>query len=119
VPDMVHLLRDFTVDPLAGVGADNPLRQVILNTHSPDVARQLNEDQVLFVEPVDGPEGRHARVRPVAGTWRGDEGSMSPERLYDFLGGAPLARPRPLLAGALWTRGQGLRSSLDFRNQLI
>lgn len=90
VPDMVHLLRDFTVDPLAGVGADNPLRQVILNTHSPDVARQLNEDQVLFVEPVDGPEGRHARVRPVAGTWRGDEGSMSPERLYDFLGGAPL-----------------------------
>ncbi len=90
VRDMVMLLRDFAVDPSMPVAIDNPLRQVILNTHSPDVARQLDEDQILFVEPVDGPDGRHARVRPVSGTWRGDHGAISPKRLYDFLGGAPL-----------------------------
>jgi predicted ATPase len=90
VPDMVSLLRDFAVDPFEPIGEDNPLRQVILNTHSPDVARQLDEDQILFVEPIDGPEGRHARARAVTGTWRGEDESISQKRLYDFLGGAPL-----------------------------
>lgn len=90
VPDMIALLRDFAVDPNMPVGADNPLRQVILNTHSPDVARQLDQDQILFVEPIDGPSGRHARVRPVSGSWRGDLEAISPRRLHDFLGGAPL-----------------------------
>jgi predicted ATPase len=90
VPDMIQLLRDFSVDPELPAGGDNPLRQVILNTHSPDVARQLLVEEILFVEAIDGPDGRHARVRPVLGTWRGNEDAISSERLVDFLGGAPI-----------------------------
>ena len=90
VPDMMRLLRDFAVDPELPAGDDNPLRQVILNTHSPDVARQLHLEEILFVEAIDGPDGRHARIRPVLGTWRGAADAISPRRLVDFLGGAPI-----------------------------
>ena len=90
VAKMVELLRDFAVDPSFAPGPDNPLRQVVLNTHSPDVARQLDLDEVLFVDSIDSPGGQCARVRPVSGTWRGNDGAISPHRLAEFLGGSQL-----------------------------
>lgn len=54
---MIELLRDSAVDTRDAVGEDNPLRQVIINTHSPAVVAQISDDALLFAErqpqPVD------------------------------------------------------------------
>lgn len=48
---MVTLLRDLAVDPNEEPGADNPLRQVIVNTHSPRFVVFQNDDDMLVALP--------------------------------------------------------------------
>lgn len=90
IPAAVQLLRDFAVDPDSAVDCENPLRQVIVNTHSPDVVRQVNADQVLFVDALDAPSGRVARISAVEGRWRKSMPTVPIQRLADFIGGAPI-----------------------------
>lgn len=106
VPNLVDLLRDYAVDPQETVGEDNPARQTIINTHSPDVVRQLSTDEMVFVERVRPADGADVAVfRPVEDTWRArlderERGNTSETRLLppvsrqrvrDYVGGAPLA----------------------------
>jgi predicted ATPase len=75
VPAMVDLLRDLAVDASMEPGRDNPLRQVIINTHSPDVVQLIDPDDMLYatVGPMRRPDGSIAnalRLRPREGTWR-------------------------------------------------
>ncbi len=107
VPVLIDLLRDYAVDPQDPVCEDNPLRQVILNSHSPDVIRQLDVPALLFVDGVSGPEGRWAEVHPVAavGNWRGEENAVPLARVEAVVGGAPLcadlvSRQLPLKFGS-------------------
>jgi len=85
---MIELLRDSAVDTSLAAGEDNPLRQVIINTHSPAVVAQIPDDCLLFAEkqpqPVDKlsfPPGQavatdeHPVIRGLGfgclpGTWR-------------------------------------------------
>ena len=90
IPAAVSLLRDFAVDPDRATDDENPLRQVIVNTHSPDVVRQLGADKVLFVDSIEGPKGRVSRISPIAGRWRTSSQAVPIQRLIDFIGGAPL-----------------------------
>ena len=48
VPNLVDLLRDYAVDVEEPVASDNPLRQVTVNTHSPEVARQFSFDDIVW-----------------------------------------------------------------------
>ncbi len=97
IPAAVELLRDFAVEPFDPIGRENPLRQVILNTHSPDVVRQLRSDEVLFVDAVDGPYGRTARFSAIEDCWRRAMPIVPLARMADFIGGAPLgARAKEL-----------------------
>jgi hypothetical protein len=48
---MLRLLQDLAVDPMLPVDAENPLRQVIVNTHSPVVASEAPDDSLLIVLP--------------------------------------------------------------------
>ena len=50
IPAILQLLRDIAVDTQEPVGEDNPLRQVIVNTHSPSVFQQVPDDSVVFVK---------------------------------------------------------------------
>ena len=74
VPAMLRLLQDLAVDPSIPVGDDNPLRQVIVNTHSPAVAAQVPEDALLVAIPQDiqrnGRGGTVPAFRWLPGTWR-------------------------------------------------
>jgi len=72
VAPMVRLLKDFAVDPQQAVDTNNPLRQVIVNTHSPLVYQQVDDADVVFLESVErvGARGRIARVEVPQGTWR-------------------------------------------------
>lgn len=95
VPNLVELLRDYAVDLEEPVAGDNPLRQVILNSHSPEVARQLSFDDIVVVERgVTNGQGVVSAFRPVEGTWRdtGEEAvSLPKERqaVANFIGGSP------------------------------
>lgn len=50
IPAMLQLLRDIATDPNEPVRADNPLRQVLINTHSPVVVQQSPDDSLLMAE---------------------------------------------------------------------
>lgn len=88
IPAMVDLLRAYSVDPSEPIGDENPPRQVILNTHSPEVVKQLHPAEVLFVDTVDGPEGRMAIAAPVEGGWREEKPLAKRRRVRDFVEGA-------------------------------
>ena len=74
ISSMLRLLQDIPTDPTEAVGPDNPLRQVIINTHSPAVVMQIPQESLLIAaqeESVD--EGRRFRVasfHALKGTWR-------------------------------------------------
>lgn len=50
IPKILQLLQDIATDPDEEISADNPLRQVIINTHSPAVVQQVPEDSLLVAE---------------------------------------------------------------------
>jgi predicted ATPase len=53
IPAMLRLLQDIATDTDYPSGDDNPLRQVIINTHSPLVVQQAPDDSVLMAELVE------------------------------------------------------------------
>jgi len=103
---MLSLLQDLAVDITEPIGDDNPLRQVIINTHSPTVVALVPEDSVLFADRLSYVHGgRHAsRVgfRFLARTWRDrTRGSASPVQK-----GAVLAFLNPVRTAANNRRGE-------------
>lgn len=82
IPAMLRLLQDLAVDPKAPVDTDNPLRQVIVNTHSPVVASQVSEDALLLALPQSiRRNGRLATLpafRWLQGTWRAQASPGTP-----------------------------------------
>ena len=99
IPNLVQLLRDYAVDVDEPVSTDNPLRQVLINTHSPEVARQVDADEIIFVESVSTlADGQYSVFRPIADTWRAnilaEPDSLvlpkDPQRAADFIGGSPV-----------------------------
>ena len=75
IPAILELLMDIAVDTQQPVGDDNPLRQVIVNTHSPVVFQQVPDDSVVFVKPIEaldrtGNRFKKAHFLCLAGTWR-------------------------------------------------
>jgi len=50
IPAMIRLLNDIATDPGEPSGLDNPLRQIIVNTHSPSVVQQVTDDSLMLAE---------------------------------------------------------------------
>jgi predicted ATPase len=77
-PDRIRMLTDIlqeiAVDVCTPVGPDNPLRQVIINTHSPVVIAQVPDDSLLVAElsetMKDGLCFKSARFSCLPNTWR-------------------------------------------------
>ena len=71
-----RLLREIAVDADEPVGADNPMRQVIVTTHSPFLVQlQREEDLVLATtraadQPGEDPQDNLLECVPCEGTWR-------------------------------------------------
>lgn len=92
---MLKLLRDMAVDVDEPVGDDNPLRQVIVSTHSPIVVGHTALDDLLFADHRDIPKAevqRHTALvlRPCAGTWRSKNKDKAPDpipkgKIVEFL----------------------------------
>lgn len=71
---MVKLLRDIATDPRYAISTDNPLRQVIMNTHSPVVISCLDVDDLIYLDRKqvrqESAVGKVALVRVPEGGWR-------------------------------------------------
>lgn len=77
---MVRLLKDLAVDPTEATGRLNPLRQVIVATHSPVFVQLQERDDLLAANEVQvaGPFGGPTptlRCRPMTGSWRAQAGA--------------------------------------------
>jgi predicted ATPase len=78
LPSMVNLLRDIAVDPNEPPGPENPLRQVIVATHSPRFVQLQENEDLLLAERVrvksplssNGRSTQTLRCLPLDGTTR-------------------------------------------------
>ena len=74
IPAMVRLLEDIAGDTDEAVDDANPLRQVIINTHSPAVVLAVPDDSLLIVESrlesAGGQSYRKAVFSHLPDTWR-------------------------------------------------
>lgn len=103
IPAMIQLLKDIAVDPTYVVSDDNPLRQVIVNTHSPTVIGNVLPDEVIYLDTYhvvrEGAHGRAAVVLVPSGTWRarsqGEGFEVAPGLLAPYLQGASSDQGEP------------------------
>ena len=74
IPAMLRLLKDIATDIEEPIGLDNPLRQVVINTHSPAVVQQIQDEDLLVAELRDTVQnGRHFNrvcFSRLSDTWR-------------------------------------------------
>jgi len=90
--EMTELLQALAVDPTELPGVENPLRQVVVATHSPVFVQLQRPDDLLFAQEVKlrGERGeaiRTLRFRPLERTWRArqDSAAISLSTLIDYL----------------------------------
>jgi predicted ATPase len=74
IPAMIKLLERIATDVNESVSPENPLRQVIVNTHSPAVVLQVPEDALLTAEPRESISPNGQRFKGIhftclANTW--------------------------------------------------
>lgn len=91
---MVDLVRDLAIDPSTEPSIDNPLRQVIVNTHSPYFVQYQHEDDLVLAEPTA--VSWHSRISttlrllPLADSWRARRTpGMSKESIVEYLHSPP------------------------------
>ncbi len=74
IPKILKLLQDIATDTEEEISSDNPLRQVIINTHSPAVVQQVPEDSLLVAESRETVRSNQRFKRVcfscLPGTWR-------------------------------------------------
>jgi predicted ATPase len=74
IPAMLELLTDMAVDTTEPVDENNPLRQVIVNTHSPGFVGEVPEDTLLAVENKEisykGKLTKGIVLSAIKGSWR-------------------------------------------------
>ena len=79
---MLRLLQDLATDVREPSGEDNPLRQVIITTHSPVVVAQVPNESLLFGERArrvsDAGASSGIVFRHLPSTWRAVDDSAAP-----------------------------------------
>ena len=97
IPSILRLLQDIATDVAYPIGPDNPLCQVIVNTHSPAVVQQVPSEALLVAElreiVQDGQRFNGVRFSWLSDTWRAD---TLPE-VYSVSKGQLLAYLKPTI----------------------
>ncbi len=92
IPSILQLLQDIATDVKSQIGPGNPLRQVIVNTHSPAVVNLVPDDSLLVAESKkmvqDGRELKGACFSWLLDTWRQkaapDINPITRDKLVDY-----------------------------------
>lgn len=102
---MLRLLQDIAVDVHRPAGPDNPMRQVIINTHAPAVAQRVPEDTLVIAEAEQrlrgGARTRALTLQGLPNTWRAPEGGAP---LFNVL---PYLQPPPAPERGAAARSRG------------
>ncbi|MCP4657108.1 MAG: AAA family ATPase [bacterium] len=94
IPALLDLLRDIATDPKVPVGPENRLRQVIINSHSQAVVKQVPEESLLIAESREMTDGEGRRFPGTCffclpGTWREQApegvGAVPPGKLLAYV----------------------------------
>jgi predicted ATPase len=93
IPKVLELLQDMAANPKRPVGPDNPLRQMIINTHSPIILNQVSADDLLFAElkelKQDDLRFKRACFSCLPDTWRKkafpESDTVSMDKLFSYL----------------------------------
>jgi len=82
IPAMLRLLRDIATDPNEPVDETNPLRQIIVNTHSPVVVLESDDDSLLVAESLPRHDcktaGSSVQFAHLPETWRVNVSPQAP-----------------------------------------
>jgi predicted ATPase len=96
---MVELIRDLAVDPFELPSTSNPLRQVLVNTHSPFFVQYQDENDVLLALPTtisrENERCTTVRLVPLTNSWRHKAGAVNAvakETIAEYLQQAPDAQ---------------------------
>lgn len=77
IGQMMQLLRDIAVDTSLPIDKDNPLRQMLVNTHSPVVVQNVQPSDLIYIDEarvvINGSVGKVAVLRVPVGSWRAQE----------------------------------------------
>ncbi len=122
IPAMIRLLTDIAVDTDHAVGRDNPLRQVIINTHSPAVVGEVNSADLVGAELLEqvkaGQRFKSVVFQPLPGTWRAsgiaERDLMPKNRLLEYLS---LFEKEPQTGGANEPSGDEATNSTSAANE--
>jgi predicted ATPase len=110
IPAMLDLLQDFATDVGEPIDAANPLRQVIINTHSPAVVQQVPDDSLLVAELreslSEGLRFKRVSFSYLPNTWR-ETKSPEGEKLQVISKGKLLAYLNPVVPRDLKNQGNG------------
>jgi predicted ATPase len=81
IPAILRLLQSIATDVDQPIDIDNPLRQVIINTHSPAVVQQVPDDSLVVAElkeiVKDHKRYKGVRFSCLSNTWRTKDESAS------------------------------------------
>lgn len=123
IPAMLKLLMDMAVDTDVPVGDDNPLRQVIVNTHSPGFVAEVPDDTLLAVENKEIIYKKELNkgiiISALENTWR-QKNSLTPgmtkSLLLSYL--QPFSKPREKGSRVIDHFAQNA-VQMSFRNELL
>jgi len=126
ISSMLKLLKDLCVDTEETVDADNPLRQVIVNTHSPAVVGLVDGADLLVAQPrrmtIDGQPCRAVAFSWLSDTWRHhafpEVRTVSRGDLRAYLNPLALAEPEEEHVGNKGRRSGPKRSRVRDRDDL-
>lgn len=88
IPAIVDLLYQMAVEAGDSVGEDNPLRQIIINTHSPLVVQRIAAEDIVVSQAYKRDGASLSVFRPVEQTWRSksiDVSTVAIGTLMDYL----------------------------------
>ncbi|MBI1882179.1 MAG: AAA family ATPase [Chloroflexi bacterium] len=115
IPAMLQLLQDIVTDVDEPIGPDNPLRQVIINTHSPAVVMQVPDDSLLMAELKDtvrsGQRFKRVCFSGLSNTWR----EKAPEGVSIVPKGKLLAYLNPIVPKEVEQDVNGHKNSQTLR----
>ncbi|BDT66554.1 chromosome partition protein Smc [Comamonadaceae bacterium OS-1] len=107
---ILELLREMAVNTKIAVSTENPLRQVIINTHSPVVIRNLVPDELLVAVPIRKNRSSFTAYGAIVNSWRLVHPDYSSEltpkvtvtELLDYLRSSDASTDDELADGRLW-----------------
>ena len=80
IPAIIELLKSIPVDPFEENNRDNPIRQIIINTHSPKVVYEIPDASLVYVELREfvkkGMRFKGTQISALSDTWRTSKGGV-------------------------------------------